>query len=410
MNAFFSWTNRYATMLFIGIFDWFGLWGLRVLPVFLILGLTFSSYLLLKRFSRHAELALPRLSLLAASLALTLLTLSALPNLYQSIYWRAGSIAYTLPVIALNCLLAGLLKAREGKPAGYLPVVFGLAACVASGFSTINAAAQFTALGIVFCVLARRGRRASAERGLWIGALAGSLLGLVLLALQPGARLRLEQMPPMPGLGRLIYLTLRHSAALVYHSLRDYLPARMAALLLGVLLGLSGRALAFPSFKKLLTPLLLSALALFLLTAAFCAPSTLIQSAYPEERAQTGAVFLFSAALLVAGFFVGGWLRARQPGFLSHAPLILLNIGALVCLFLAQSQLPAQFSTFRKHAAAWDKREAVILTQKDAGARSLLVPGVDSLAGLMELTPDPSNWVNECAASYYQLDSIRSTE
>jgi hypothetical protein len=28
----------------------------------------------------------------------------------------------------------------------------------------------------------------------------------------------------------------------------------------------------------------------------------------------------------------------------------------------------------------------------------------------MELTPDPSNWVNECAASYYQLDSIRSTE
>ena len=410
VNAFFSWTNRYATMLFIGIFDWFGLWGLRVLPVFLILGLTFSSYLLLKRFSRHAELALPRLSLLAASLALTLLTLSALPNLYQSIYWRAGSIAYTLPVIALNCLLAGLLKAREGKPAGYLPVVFGLAAFVASGFSTINAAAQFTALGIVFCVLARRGRQASAERGLWIGALAGSLLGLVLLALQPGARLRLEQMPPMPGLGRLIYLTLRHSAALVYHSLRDYLPARMAALLLGVLLGLSGRALAFPSFKKLLTPLLLSALALFLLTAAFCAPSALIQSAYPEERAQTGAVFLFSAALLAAGFFVGGWLRARQPGFLSHAPLILLNIGALVCLFLAQSQLPAQFSTFRKHAAAWDKREAVILTQKDAGARSLLVPGVDSLAGLMELTPDPSNWVNECAASYYQLDSIRSTE
>ncbi len=409
-NAYTSWTNRYATMFLTGIFDWFGLWGLRVLPVVLILGMAASAYLLLKQFFHRINMELPRLSLLAFALALTLLTLSALPNLYQSIYWRAGSIAYTLPVIALNLLLAGLLRLRKNKPAWYTLSAFALGAFVAAGFSTTNAAVQFTALSFIFCVLLIRKRLAPQERALWIAALAGSLLGLLVLALQPGAHLRLAQMPPMPGLGRLVYLTLRHSAALVYHSLVDFLPARLAALLLGFLFGLSARGQKIPPLKELLTPLGLTALGAFLLIAAFCAPSALAQSAYPEARSQTIAVYLISVGLLGAGFLAGGWLRLLLPGKSSPVLLIILNVAALVSLIFALSPLPAQFAEYRRHAAAWDEREALILQQKDAGARSVLVPGVDSLAGLMGFSPDPSQWVNGCAASYYQLDSIRSTE
>ena len=409
-NAYTGWTNRYATMFFTGIFDWFGLWGLRVLPVLLILGMAASAYLLLKQFFRRINMELPRLSMLAFALALTLLTLSALPNLYQSIYWRAGSLAYTLPVIALNLLLAGLLNAHTRKPAWYTLSAFALGAFVAAGFSTTNAAVQFTALSFVFCVLLIRKRLAPAERGLWVAALAGSLLGLLVLALQPGAHLRLAQMPPMPGLGRLVYLTLRHSAALVYHSLVDFLPARLAALLLGFVFGLSVRGQKIPPLKELLTPLGLTALGAFSLIAAFCAPSALAQSAYPEARSQTIAVYLISVGLLGAGFLAGGWLRALLPGKSSRALLIFLNIAALVSLIFALIPLPAHFAEYRRHAADWDEREALILQQKDAGARSVLVPGVDSLAGLMGFSPDPSQWVNGCAASYYQLDSIRSTE
>lgn len=409
-NAYTGWTNRYATMFFTGIFDWFGLWGLRVLPVLLILGMAASAYLLLKQFFHRINMELPRLKLLLFALALTLLTLSALPNLYQSIYWRAGSIAYTLPVIALNLLLAGLLRLRKNKPAWYTLSAFALGAFVAAGFSTTNAAVQFTALSFVFCVLLIRKRLAPPERGLWVAAVAGSLLGLLVLALQPGAHLRLAQMPPMPGLGRLVYLTLRHSAALVYHSLVDYLPARLAALLIGLVCGLSARGLAIPPLKKLLRPLLLVALGAFILLAAFCAPSALAQSAYPEARSQTIPVYLISVGLLGAGFLAGGWLRLLLPGKSSPALLIILNIATLVSLIFALSPLLAQFAEYRRHAADWDEREALILQQKDAGARSVLVPGVDSLAGLMGFSPDPSQWVNGCAASYYQLDSIRSTE
>ena len=91
-NAYAGWTNRYATMFFTGIFDWFGLWGLRVLPVLLILGMAASAYLLLKQFFRRINMELPRLSQLACALALTLLTLSALPNLYQPTGATAGKL------------------------------------------------------------------------------------------------------------------------------------------------------------------------------------------------------------------------------------------------------------------------------------------------------------------------------
>ena len=134
------------------------------------------------------------------------------------------------------------------------------------------------------------------------------------------------------------------------------------------------------------------------------------QSAYPGHRAQTGAIYFINAALLGAGFLVGIWLRALLPQKTLRPLQILLNIGALVCLFFALKPLPGQFAEIRRHAAAWDEREVSILAQRDAGARSLLVPGVDSLVELMELSPDPANWVNGCAANYYQVDSIRSTE
>ncbi|MEL7644878.1 MAG: DUF6056 family protein [Anaerolineaceae bacterium] len=409
-NAFTGWTNRYATMFFTGILDSFGPWALRVLPVLLILGLAASAYLLLKQVFRRIHAEQPRPTLLLYALALTLLTLAALPNLYQSVYWRAGSTAYTLPVIALNLLLAALISAHERKPAWYTHFLFALGAFTAAGFSTANAAVLFTVLAFAFGVLLWRKRLSAHERGLWVSALIGSLLGLLVLALQPGAHRRLAQMPPTPGLGRLIYLTLRHSAKLAYHSLLDYLPARLALLLLGLLSGLSSYGLKIPPFKKLLSPLLLTALGAFLFLAAFCAPSALVQSAYPQARSQSVAVYLISALLLGAGILAGGWLRAFLPRKTSRALLTLLSICTLAALFFALNQVPAQYAEYRRHADAWDAREAVILSQRETGLRTVIVPGLDSMAGLEEISPDPASWVNGCAASYYQLDSIRSTE
>ncbi len=270
---------------------------------------------------------------------------------------------------------------------------------------------QFTALSFVFWVLLIRKRLAPQERVLWVAALAGSLLGLLVLALQPGAHLRLAQMPPMPGLGRLVYLTLRHSAALVYHSLVDFLPARLAALLLGFLFGLSARGQKIPPLKELLTPLGLTALGAFLLITAFCAPSALAQSAYPEARSANYRCLSHQRGAARGGLF--GWRRLRLPparkkltGLAHHTKR--RRAGSM---FFALNQLPAQFSEYRRHAAAWDEREAIILRKKDEGARSVLVPGVDSLAGLAGALARPRPVVvNGCAASYYQLDSIRSTE
>ena len=109
VEAYNGWSNRYATMFFTGIIDRFGSWGMRILPTLLILGLAGSSYLFIKNSFKRLGLPQPRPLLLILSAAVTVLTLASLPNLYQSIYWRAGSTAYTSPIIALNLLLAWLL-------------------------------------------------------------------------------------------------------------------------------------------------------------------------------------------------------------------------------------------------------------------------------------------------------------
>jgi len=410
VEAYNGWSNRYATMFFTGIIDRFGSWGMRILPTLLILGLAGSSYLFIKNSFKRLGLPQPRPLLLILSAAVTVLTLASLPNLYQSIYWRAGSTAYTSPIIALNLLLAWLLGASSRKPSWLAVGGAALAAFLAAGFSTTNAAVQTAALLFLAFVLFRRKQFTRPERALWAAALAGTLVGLAVLALQPGARLRLEQMPPVPGLGRLIYLTMRFSVAVAYHSLIDYLPARLAALFTGLLAGFSASEVRIPTVKKLAGPLLLTGLAVFVMIAACCAPSAFAQSAYPEARAQTSAVYWFSAALLGAGFLAGAWLQTVLPIKRSRAAQAALTVLALVPLILALSQLPALFTDYRERAAAWDNRESMIFAQRDAGQRDLRVPALDSTAGLMELTPDPHLWVNYCAAQYYQVDSIRAGE
>jgi len=44
------------------------------------------------------------------------------------------------------------------------------------------------------------------------------------------------------------------------------------------------------------------------------------------------------------------------------------------------------------------------------GQNSLLVSALDSFAEIAELRDDPGYWVNQCAAKYYQVDSISAVE
>jgi len=54
--------------------------------------------------------------------------------------------------------------------------------------------------------------------------------------------------------------------------------------------------------------------------------------------------------------------------------------------------------------------EPIDLKGKNRRATQITVPQFDSVYGITELIPDPGNWVNACAASYYGVQSISAKE
>jgi hypothetical protein len=60
-----------------------------------------------------------------------------------------------------------------------------------------------------------------------------------------------------------------------------------------------------------------------------------------------------------------------------------------------------------RYAAAWDRRDREIRQAKENGQLQLTVRLLPHPSAL-ELTPDTSIWINQCAASYYGVQTIHA--
>jgi hypothetical protein len=62
---------------------------------------------------------------------------------------------------------------------------------------------------------------------------------------------------------------------------------------------------------------------------------------------------------------------------------------------------------FRARAAAWDARAEQIEQMRLGGETAIEVQALDSIGTIAELSADPGDWVNRCAAVYYGVEEIR---
>lgn len=160
--------------------------------------------------------------------------------------------------------------------------------------------------------------------------------------------------------------------------------------------------------KKLLVVLVISTS----LTIALQAPSAYIERNPPADR-----TLVISRWIILFGLSALAWLIAEYI-----AALLKRKVFTIVMfIFLALSNLyllRAIYQTydfhqprFEKIASVWDERDKLIRSQKGDGVEIIHVQSIDSQflgGGVLELYPDP-NWVNMCAADYYQVKEIRAT-
>ena len=411
-------SSRYTNILFIGLADTlFGWYNVAVLPP-LMLGLfVWGAYLFLKEVLSLASLGWNRLFILfLAALAVYFSVLQA-PNLYETLYWRAGMTSHFAPLVFLTFLGAFLLKeirlAGERKPSIWS---FGLGffgALVIGGFSEPPVAVLIVILGLSMLAVWMWGspawRRARLSILAW--SLAGALLSLALLALAPANSIRLGT--PPPGLVELILKSFQYPMEFIVDVFRSRPTPALVNFLLPLVLfyayySRQNRSFSSVSGKQIGLLLVAAAILTYLLIAASFAPSVYGQS-FPVPRARFAGQLILTCGLMVSGALIG-LLIAKSIA--SPAVSTILRPLAVISLLLltlyplrTASRLAAEIPVYQQRAQAWDERDADIRALQMEGARDLTVPFLSS--EIIQDLGDRSGFrLNRCASVLYGIDSI----
>jgi hypothetical protein len=150
----------------------------------------------------------------------------------------------------------------------------------------------------------------------------------------------------------------------------------------------------------------------WILIAAGFSPSVYGQG-FPVERMRFMGRSIMTAGLMLEGALFGLLLQNMQFKF--NRVFGRLAIGALFAVIAIVYPLRAAWSVYRDkvpeyslRAELWDLRNAYIIRHASRGEEDIIVPGLSGVYGIKELDDNQNHWVNNCAAQYYGVNSIRA--
>jgi hypothetical protein len=149
-----------------------------------------------------------------------------------------------------------------------------------------------------------------------------------------------------------------------------------------------------------------------ILTIALHAPSAYIEGNPPGTRTLVISTWLILVAISTLGWFVGNLFSGKFKKYPYKLIVLLILLGSSFYIIRAVYQTYNFHQTrFERIASVWDKRDALIKSQKEKGFDIVDAHAIDSQflgGGILEWYPEP-NWVNMCAAEYYEVKEIRAT-
>ncbi len=416
IQRYFVASSRYTNILFIGLVDkLFGWYNVAILPPLMIALLVFGLYLFLKEIGEMLKLGWSRWMFLLLSLLLAYFSISQAPDLYQTIYWRAGMTSHFAPLVLIPFFGAFLLRQIRSTQQHSLSIWVRLA-CFIIPFLIGGLSEPPTALMITVLVLgiAAAWWRSDASRrrsvlALLAWSLGGAMAALIVMALAPANALRMQTAPPgfMELISRIViypsYFIADTFQALPLPTLISFL---MPALLCYGKYAHSSQTLSKETRNRLGILLIAVPLFAYLFIAASFAPSAYGQS-YPEPRVRFIGRLLLTGAFLMEGALLG--VLAAQIKFLQSAVLRGIATSVLILLMFyplrTTWRLSAEIPVYQQRAAAWDAREAQIRVQKAQGVQKVAVPFLRT--ELSQDLGDRTNFrLNRCAAALYGVDSV----
>ena len=418
VRRYFISSSRYTNILFIGLSDkLFGWYNVAVLPALMLSLFVLGLYLLLKEISETLRLGWSRRVVFFLSLLTVYFSITQAPDLYETLYWRAGMTSHFAPVVFMPFWGAFLIRqirnARESLPALWVRAACFLTPFVIGGLSEPPTALMITILGLGILAAWRRSdtrnRRSILILLSW--SLLGALAALLVMGLAPANSLRMQT--PPPPLLELIAKIFYYPSFFVTGTLRT-LPTPtlisivVPAVLFYVQYAYQSQELSKEARSRLGLLMLIVLVLAYVLIAASFAPSVYGQS-YPVPRARFAARVIMTAALMTEGALLG--VLAARAKVRSFQPAALRNFAILILTLLALYPLRTAWRTFgeialyRQSAAVWDAREAEIHSMKAQGQQDLVVRFLSEVP-IQDLGDHKGYRLNRCAAALYGVNSI----
>lgn len=415
-------SSRYAATFVLTLSDRLGSWTLPLLPV-LVLGLWLAgTFRLFTRLQKKLKLDLPPIAVFFLAEVLVYFVLLLAPNLYQVLYWRPGLVIYLLPLALLTNLAVFLLDQAASTIKKWQPLVVGLVIAFFyfnAGFSETIASLQIGMLALMFVALIFMAKGQTRTWALILvgSALLGSLLGMAMLFFSPATRMRQGLIGPSPDLVSLVRMSLSNAFIFMYITLGESAFSLLILLIIALLAGYGLFAARLTDVDldpgKLISALFLVPLVTYLLTVCVVAPFAFGESAYPEARVLINAMLPMVGMVLLEGLILGislGLLQQRSPQLAPVGLRVLLLLAlvgvSLFPLYSTRKVVRTDLPLYQQRALDWDTRDAYIRGQVAQGQKDITATAFYSIGKVLELTPDPSNWLNNCAALYYGADSI----
>jgi hypothetical protein len=243
---------------------------------------------------------------------------------------------------------------------------------------------------------------------LLFAALTGALLALTAMFLSPANAIRLEGDDAARDLAYLIVRIRRYAVSFTTDTLLTRpLPSIVSLALAFLLTYLFFGEEVKGKYPYLWTALIAIPLINFTLDLAVVAPSAYGQS-YPVERVRFPAHYAYTLTLMSLGaVFAIMAGRIRLPKFSRTIALALLAIALLYPLWTIR-QTRAMAAELSEWSYYWDQRELILYEMIAEGQTDLMIPALPGMYSTKELDVRGDFWVNQCAAKYYRVNSIRA--
>ena len=413
-----TWSNRYAAYLLVATSELFGSFAIRLLPAMAIIALVLSIAWNIRLILNINAIPFSRWITLLLGEMLTFFILYTAPNLFQSLFWRAGMVSYFAPLVfwaLINALILIQVYTlnQKHKNFHFLTFLTFVLILFSMGTSETFAAMLTGYMAIVGLGLWLKFKTLKRIPGFFFILLVSLLLGWVIVYLAPGNQVRMDYLVPAADISSLVQISLMNALFFVSQTFQS-LPTPLLILCLTtftISYHISAGLKIQQTWKGNFSFFLVTALVVLALSICLCAPTAYSMQAFPEAR----ALILGRAVILIALACLSSYL-----GTLSHIVmdkivntcLVSILVLALFWIYPLRDAIKSwqNLAEPQTRAAVWDARNEQIQQSVKDGVTTFELTPLNSVYGIYELTSDPLFWVNQCAARYYGAHLIRAVD